>query len=226
MNKNYSPVCRRVKPLQGFTLIELLVVIAIIAILAAMLLPALSAARERARSADCVSKLKNTMLAVHMYADAYEGFLPYCSWQVPTAAGVTHWWEKGAVRPFLNGNDDTHTFWICPSVTRGEKDANGNKLFPWDGSVTYAMNYQLSFKNFSTIIAPSNIIVFADAQGGKHTSLLPSNDQYGYYSPRHGKLANAAIFDGHVDSVNVDITAKNKSNNGYWLDPTISAPVD
>ena len=59
-----------------FTLIELLVVIAIIAILAAMLLPALSAARERARSASCISKLNNYGKAIIMYGDPNKGYVP------------------------------------------------------------------------------------------------------------------------------------------------------
>jgi len=81
----------------GFTLIELLVVIAIIAILAAMLLPALSRAREKARQSVCMSNLKQLGLAFIMYADDYDGYIP----DTNAPAGDQIGWPR-QLTPYLN----------------------------------------------------------------------------------------------------------------------------
>lgn len=62
--------------IRNFTLIELLVVIAIIAILAALLFPALNQSRDRGRATKCLGNLKQVGVAVTLYSDTYDGFLP------------------------------------------------------------------------------------------------------------------------------------------------------
>jgi prepilin-type N-terminal cleavage/methylation domain-containing protein/prepilin-type processing-associated H-X9-DG protein len=92
---------------RGFTLIELLVVIAIIGVLIALLLPAVQAAREAARRAQCTNNLKQIGLAMHNYHDA-NNCLPIACVVSRTAAGVPvfqGWGALARIMPYLEGQN-------------------------------------------------------------------------------------------------------------------------
>src|ERR1700739_1497620 len=91
---------------RGFTLIELLVVIAIIAILAGLLLPALSSAKQRARTAQCISNLHQISLAYNMYANDFNSLYPESGGSIPwnTLDSGHYGWMQQLVAYIQNTN--------------------------------------------------------------------------------------------------------------------------
>ena len=198
--------------LNSFTLIELLVVIAIIAILAAMLLPALSAARERARSSNCVGKLKQIALACIMYADSNE-YIPItkilssakcscggCSYQTGysydsnSVPGVL---LRSSYMGLNTSNMSEEQAFRCPSDS--EKLSEISYVY----SVTNRKNCMTAVPNSSYKLVNRAVPGRDDPNAAIYHDITPFKS-----CPTkrmfHPNVINAARLDGHVDSVSVN----------------------
>jgi len=179
----------------GFTLLELLVVIAIIAILAAMLLPTLGRAKQRAWATACLSNVKQMGLATRMYADDNSDALPRSAHQGASWVAT--------LQPYCSGTN----LWRCP------RDEHKTRLY------SYALNDYLLPPSIAGVgdyskatQVPAPVLTFwlgechKDYVSNDHFHFSPSND--GDYAPtsfasqvavqRHLGSANYLYVDGHA----------------------------
>ncbi len=199
---------------KSFTLIELLVVIALIAILASMLLPALSKARAAAQSAKCINNLKQLALAYVLYADDHDGSLR--SGKAILSNGAL---DARPVTPtYLNYEgytDDPATF--CPSgPARTNLTTDGKNVREYVNSGkenTYGASISLIAANYGRADDPSNLILVADSSNGagaakqigwiNHNSTSADGGWCGRLGNHHGYRSNIAMYDGHVEGFKV-----------------------
>ena len=204
---------KQLKGCKHFTLIELLVVIAIIAILAAMLLPALSAARERARSSNCTSNLKNIGTYMSMYADISDDWFTPC--QVEETSKVQ--WSRRLFLTFAESSSDWMSFakfFYCPSHPSGPKEGY---VGPY---TTYGLRvYNTDVLNVITRLktkSPSEYGYIHDsvnsrdnnAADGSYIVYARTDHPQGCIHARHSKRFNTLFADGHVGSETKDTTAR------------------